>query len=170
MWPFSRKKQGAEEGLRHLTSYLSFEAVKALAEGSPRPPVFESGEVPFVLLQVRDDKAGDIGPLLARAMTQVRDSGGMIHMMSSFMFVFFGFPRSAWASVPEKPSIENGRRLAAALLQELGADVKVLYGTAPGLVGNLGGPHYMHYGAAIPNFGTMTAKLAQIEFGRAESI
>ncbi|QEX15661.1 hypothetical protein FRZ44_09480 [Hypericibacter terrae] len=170
MWPFNRKKPGAEEGLRNLASYVSFEAVKALASGSSGAALFESGEIPFVLLQVRDDKAEDVGPRLARAMTKVRDSGGMIHMMSSLMLVFFGFPRSAWASVPERPSIENGRRLSAALLQELGADAKILYGTATGLVGNLGGPHYMHYAAAIPGFGALTAKLVQIEFGRAEAI
>jgi hypothetical protein len=145
--------------------------VKAIAEGRPtEPPALEQGEIPFVLLQVRDDEAEQIRPRLARAMTRIQNSHGMVDMMSSVVFVFFGYPRDSWTSAPEKPSIENGRRLATALLQELGADVKVLYGTAPGLVGNLGGPHYMHYGAAIPNFGTMTAKLAQIEFGRAEAI
>jgi hypothetical protein len=170
MWPFDRKKRRVESELRRFASYLSPDAVKALADGSPREPASERGEIPFVLLQVRDDKAEHVERHLARAMARVRESGGVADMMSSLVFVIFGFPRDAWASMPEKPSIENGRRLSTALLQEMGADVKVLYGTATGLVGNLGGSHNLHYGAAIPNFGALVAKLVQLEFGKVERV
>jgi len=170
MWPFDRKKRRVDSELRRFASYLSPDVVKVLADRSPREPLFERGEIPFALLQVRDDKAENVGRHLARAMTIVSEAGGLADMMSSFVFVIFGFPRGAWASVLEKPSVENGRRLSAALLQDMGADVKVIYGTAAGVVGNLGGPHHLYYGAAIPDFGTLMAKLVQLEFGRVEAI
>jgi len=166
MWPFDRKKRRVDSELRRFASYLSPDVVKVLADGSPREPAFERGEIPFALLQVRDDNAEHVDKHLARAMARVRESGGVSDMMSSFVFVIFGFPRGTWASVPERPSIENGRRLSAALLQDMGSDVRVLYGTATGLVGNLGGSHFLHYGAAIPNFGALMTKLVQLEFGR----
>jgi hypothetical protein len=56
------------------------------------------------------------------------------------------------------------------LLRDRGSDLRIVFGEADGLVGNLGSQQRFHYGAAIPRFGTAIQKLMTLEFGVASEV
>lgn len=55
-------------------------------------------------------------------------------------------------------------------MTELGSNIRLVHGTAAGLVGNIGSAQRFHYGPLLPGFARYLTALTALEFGRSAAI
>ena len=55
-------------------------------------------------------------------------------------------------------------------MSELGPEIRLVHGSVSGLAGNFGIDTWLHYGAVLPNFGTILERLVKLEFGQSAEI
>ena len=55
-------------------------------------------------------------------------------------------------------------------MTKLGANIRLVHGTAEGLVGNYGSEHRIHWGPLLPGFAQYVSALTALEFGQAAEI
>ena len=167
MWPFKRRRE--REKLRAVfKKYLADEVADELLN-NPRPlrAALQAASICFILLQVRDDRVGQVQAHMARAIDIViRRDGLIMDMMSSMMLVIFGLPQG---EEPEKSSDQRAKSVAR-LMTELAAEIRLVYGTADGLVGSYGSWGRFTYGALLPGFARYMMALTALEFGQSAEI
>ena len=160
MWPFDRRKRSEREWIRQgFSKYLSKELVEQLVTNPQSLPVEEMKEARarFLLFQVRDGSLGNIRDLLDRATAVAMDSGGIIDCsMSSMALVTFGI-----IAPPEGNPEDQQSRAAAALIEKLGTDIRVLYGRAQCLHGLT----RLSYSVLLPEFSAYMKRLLEMDFG-----
>jgi hypothetical protein len=167
MWPFKRWRE--REKLRAVfRKYLADEVADELLNNPPPPhPHLQSESICFILLQVRDDPVTSVQEHMAKAMDIVMRRGGVImHMMSSMMMVTFGLPLH---EEPDRSSDQRAKSVAR-LMTELGSDIRVIYGTADGLVGTYGSQQRFNYGTLLPGFARYLNALLALEFGQSAEV
>ena len=148
--------------------YGSPDRIEGLVQAlTKHPPAPEPRTVSFAVLQVRDDDIESVQGRLAQALAIVEESGAMVECLAaSLVIATFGtFPRGVAVGAKDNCDVLAGR-----LVSELGQEVRLVHGTAPGLVGNFGSAKRMSYGSVLPNFGRVLEKLAQLEFGQAAEV
>ena len=111
---------------------------------------------------MRDDDIENVQKQLERALPIVIAGDGLVENVAvSLVIATFG-------TLPLKESeLEDNRaRVAARLMSELGPEIRLVHGSAVGLVGNFGTDTVIHYGSVLPNFGQILQRLLQLEFGQ----
>jgi hypothetical protein len=165
MWPFDRRQRLRRKILLGtLSKYLSPEAIDSLVQNPIRPGRdLRAAEIDFLVLQVRDDVLEDVPKLLESPFRIVMDFDGTIwSVMSSVVNVVFGIP----VGDGKDDHADRCARAAARLVEELGSNVRVVFGTAKGLHGAMGSEQRLVYGAVVPNFASILERLIKLEFGR----
>ncbi len=167
MWPFKRWRERAEVRAAFM-KYLSPDLVARLAH-SPDPlrPQVERADLCFILLQVHDDPVDQVQAHMTHAFDIVlRQNGTICDVMCSMVTVIFGHP------IPEAPEKSNHHRAesVARLMSDLGANIRLVHGTAEGLVGNYGSPDRIHWGPLLPGFAQYVNALMALEFGQSAEI
>ena len=147
--------------------YLSKDLIDRLerADSSIPPPV--PARLHFVLLQVRDEAIDPTLDRLSRATEILVDCGGMIDTsLCSCLLAVFGHPISAGGDQDCAQRDASVSRLVAAL----GRDVRVIWGDVDGMVGNIGSPQRLKYGALMTDFHRHLAALFALDFGQAAKV
>ena len=143
MWPFSRRRAEPET--------ISVDDIAP-------------ARLPFILLQVRDDRPEQVTARLATAHAIVIERNGVVSdIMSSLSLSVFGFPDSAGLETDRA----NHASAVEDLMRNLSPDVRLLHGIVDGLIGNTGSELRMHYGPVIPRFADYLQTLMKLEFGEA---
>ena len=168
MWPFySRKARTRRKVLRAFSPYLSPELIEKLVT-TPEAlgPSIQQAMIPFIILQVRDDDVGQVPGYLDQAFEAVEDAGGMVmSIMSSVVAAAFGIP----VRVPDEEAIAQRNQAVTRLRDDLGSNVRAVFGCADGLYGNVG-TRRMTYQALIPDFGGNLERLLRLEFGASSEL
>ena len=166
MWPFKRWRERAKIRAA-FRSYLADEVVDELVN-NPRPLRLDlqPASICFILLQVRDDPVTAVQDHMAKAIDIIQRRGGVIDVMASMVLVIFGFPLREDS---EKSSDQRAKSIAR-LMTELGSDIRLVYGTADGLVGNYGSLQRINYGALLPGFARYMTALTALEFGQSAAV
>ena len=167
MWSF--KQWRARKKVRSAFSeYLANEVIDEIVNNPDRtrkPP--KRAEICFILLQVRDDTIEQVPASMAEAMDIILQRNGTVcDVMSSTLLAIFGFPIS---DDPEKNRDQRSKSVVR-LVTELGPNVRLVYGTVDGLVGNFGMARRFHYGPLLPGFARYLAALTALEFGQAVEV
>jgi hypothetical protein len=167
MWPFKRRPE--REKIRAAFShYLTDEFIDDLVNNPrPMPTTPQPAELCFILLQVRDDPLDQAPMRMSRAIDIIARRDGMIwNVLSSITLATFGLPVS---EDPEKDRDQRTKSIAR-LVTELGSDIRLIYGTADGLLANSGSSQRFHYGPVLPDFQRYLDALTKLEFGQAAEI
>lgn len=141
MWPFKRRRERAK-----LRAAFTRDLAEEVADELLNNPGLirletQRAEICFILLQVRDDRVDEVQAHLAKAMDIImRRNGTVCDIMSSTMMSVFGFPI---AMDPEKANDQRAKSVAR-LVTELGPNIRLVHGTAEGLVGNFGSARRLH--------------------------
>ena len=167
MWPFKRWRERAEVRAT-LRKYLADEVADELLNNPDRVRLeTQRADLCFILLQVRDDPVDQAQAYLAAAFDIiVRRDGLICDQMSSFVLSIFGHPIEM---EPERASDQRAKSVAR-LMTELGANIRLVHGTAAGLVGNIGAPQRVTYGVLLPGFARYMTALTALEFGKSAEI
>ena len=70
----------------------------------------------------------------------------------------------------ERNRSDQHAKTVARLMAELGPDIRLVYGTADGLVGNSARRQHMHYGPLLPGFERHLSALTALEFGQSAEV
>jgi hypothetical protein len=166
-----RRLQIARQGAvirQAFAAYVSPKVInQMIRDPLQKPKGPERRDVSFILFQVRDDDAENVQKQLERALPIVTEGGGVIlDMMSSLVLAVFGlFPGK------EPGVLEDNRALVAArLMSELGADIRLVHGSSPGLVGNFGTGARINYDSVLPKFGKLLERLLKLDYGQSAEI
>jgi hypothetical protein len=125
--------------------------------------------VPYVIFQVRDDPLEDVQRYLSRAITiAVNQRSFVENVVSSIVSVVMLQPVPGFAAF--QPIADAQEPLIEALLQDLGSNVRAVYGCTEGLWGNFGSPRRFHFGAILPRVIGILDTLGRLEFGTSMKI
>ncbi|MBA4100479.1 MAG: hypothetical protein C0484_27360 [Rhodospirillum sp.] len=166
MWPFKRRRE--RDKLRAMfRGYVADELIDELIN-HPRPLRLDlqPASISFILLQVRDEPVVEAPDRMAKAIDIIQRRNGICDVMSSTVLAIFGFPRR---EDREKSSDQRAKSVAR-LVTELGPDIRLVYGTADGLVGNYGSLSQVHYGPLLPGFARYLSALTALEFGQSAEV
>lgn len=167
MWPFNRRRTRAD--LRAaFTRHLADEVIDELIN-NPRPLQAEPrpARLSFILLQVRDDPVEQAPALMSKAFDIiVRRDGIVWGVASSIALASFG---SLFSDDPDRDRDQRAKSVAR-LETELGSNVRLIYGSVDGLLGNCGSSERFHYGPMLPGFARYLTALTALEFGQAAEI
>ena len=165
MWPFSIWRNAREKAFirEAFSRYLSPELPEDILTNPRRFPPLEKRTVFFALAQVRDEDLAAMAERLKRAADIAAKAQGMMDFMPPFLMITFGFP---FDDEPENLRIER-HRMIEDLLRDGGHDLRIVYGDADSLVGNVGCERRFSYGAAIPGLSAAMQHLLALEFGSA---
>ena len=147
---------------RTFSQYIASEVIDELVS-PPKPdrPTPEPTELCFILLQVRDDPVTAVPAHMAKAFDIIMQREGMVwSAMASMAIVTFGPP---FGDDPEKDRDRRAKSVAR-LVTELGRDIRLVYGTVDGLLGDYGGERRMAYGPLLPDFQRYVTALTALEF------
>jgi adenylate cyclase len=167
MWPFKRWRERAEVRAAFM-KYLSPELVDRLSRNPDRVRLeVARADICFILLQVRDDPVDQVSAHIAHAMDIIIQCDGTVcDIMSSMVLAIFGLPLR---EDPEKSSDQRAKSVAR-LVTELGTNIRLVYGTTEGLVGNYGSSDRFHWGPLLPGFARYMTALMALEFGQSAEI
>ena len=163
MWPFKRRRE-RETVRAAFKKYLAGEVADELLN-NPSSLRLETqrAQVCFILLQVRDDPVDQVQAYMTHAFDIIlRRNGTICDIMSSMVLAIFGHPISEEL---EKSNDQRAKSVAR-LVTELGSNIRLVHGTAEGLVGNIGTPQRFRYGALLPDFARYLNALTALEFGQ----
>ena len=167
MWPFKGWRERAAVRAA-LEKYLAPALVRRLSS-QPDELRLETqrADICFILLQVRDDPVDQVSAHMTHAFDIIlRRNGTICDIMSSMVLAIFGHPIS---EEPEKSSDQCAKSVAR-LITELGVNIRLVHGTAAGLVGNYGAPDRFHWGPLLPGFAQYVTALMALEFGQSAEV
>ncbi len=170
MWPFTRNTQHEEDRLREMFGgHVSDDVLRkilAQSQSKPRPP--QPWQFAYVLLQVRDAELDRMPARLSLAIEILTHRDGFVaDMMSSVVLGIFGLPL---VDVELEKSCDQQAKVVARLISELGTDVRLVYGVANGLAGEMSGPSHPSFGVALPDVAGKLSALFAVEFGTAVQV
>ena len=167
MWPFTRRRERAQIHAL-IRKYLSDEVADELLNNPSRVRLeTQRTDICFILMQIRDDPVDQVQAHLETAFDIIiRRDGTICDQMSSFVLSIFGHPIEI---DPERASDQRAKSVAR-LVTELGSNIRLVHGTAAGLVGNIGSQQRFHYGVLLPNFARYMSALTALEFGQSAEI
>ena len=166
MWPVKRRRE-RDKVRAMFRGYVADELIDELVN-NPRPLRLDlqPASISFILLQVRDEPVVEAPDRMAKAIDIIQRLYGICDVMSSTVLAIFGFPRRE-----ELDGSSDQRAMSVArLVTELGPDIRLVYGTADGLVGNYGSPHRFRWGPLLPGFARYMTALTAREFGQSAEI
>lgn len=170
MWPFTRKNPKADQHLREVFGrHVPPDVLDiALAEFGqpPQPPKTWRGA--YILLQVRDADLDAVSGRLDSAIEILERRGAFVtDLMSSLVLATFGLPLV-------DDDLDKARsqqtKAAARLISELGQNIRLVYGTAECLAGNVGASQHMNFGILLPDVAGKLAALLALEFGQSAEV
>jgi hypothetical protein len=169
MWPFWRKSREAREIRRAFSAYMSPEVVEKLARGEDVIPSPETKVIPYVVFQVRDDRVDDVQLCLSQAIPIVRRYDvlleTMMHSTVAVSMFRIGTGAEMFQFVPG-----SQEQLVNELLEALGPNIRIVYGSAEGLWGSIEVAKRFSFGALVPGFNAVLATLGQLEFGSSKRL
>ncbi len=167
MWPFSKGRMVRErDSVRAAFSrYMSPALIEKLSK-APFDRSLERRRIILALLQIRDDDPTILAERLKYSIDIAAEAQGMIDFMPPFLLVTFGFPLT---DMPENLRSQR-QQMVEKLLSDCGRDIRIVYGEADGLVGNIGSERRFNYGAVIPGFSTAMQRLLALDFGVASEV
>src|SRR5262245_27962581 len=150
---------------RAFGRYISPETIDKLVRGEDVPaPRVEKRVIPYLVFQVRDDRAEDVRLHLSQAIPIVRRYDVLLetvmHSTVALSMFRIGTGAEMFQFVPG-----SQEQLANELLAVLGANIRIVYGSTGGLWGSVGVADHLNFGAVIPKFSAVLASLRQLEFG-----
>ena len=151
-----------------FSHYVASEVIDELVS-RPKPdrPTPEPTQLCFILLQVRDDPVAAVPAHMAKAFDIITRREGMVwSALSSMAIATFGPP---FGDDPEKDRDHRAKSVAR-LVTELGRNIRLVYGTVDGLLGDYGGEQRLVYGPLLPDFQRYVTALTALEFGRSAEI
>jgi hypothetical protein len=167
MWSFKRWRERKKLHAA-FSPYLPKDIIDDIVNNPrPFPAAPQPARLCFILLQVRDDPLERMPEHMATAFDILLRREGMVwDTMSSLTLATFGLP------ISDDPGRDRDQRTksVAHLMTELGADVRLVYGTVDGFLGNCGSPERFHYGPMLPGFARYLQELTKLEFGQAAEI
>jgi hypothetical protein len=166
MWPFTRKNPEADERLREIFGrYVSADVLDiALAEFGQQPQPPQTWRGAYILLQVRDRDLDAVSGHLDSAIEILTRRGGFVtDLMSSLVLATFGLPL-----VDDDLGKARSQQTKAVvrLISELGQNIRLVYGTAECLAGNVGASKHMNFGILLPDVAGKLSALLALEFGK----
>lgn len=167
MWPFTRRR-GRAQSHAVIRKHLSEEVADELLNNPGRMALeTQRADICFILMQVRDDPVDQVQSHVATAFDIIiRRDGLVCDMMSSVVLSIFGAPVQM---DPERASDQRAKSVAR-LMTELGSNIRLVHGTVPGLIGNIGSSQRFHYGPLLPDFARYLSALTTLEFGQSADI
>lgn len=159
MWPFNRKRR---ESLAQFAKFIPPEVIEEiLAHPEEEWPPARKLFIGHIVIQARDDDLPDLERLIPKIIDGVRQHQGLIEQHTlSLVIAFFGAP--APTSVNPATLCQEA---ANALVENLGSEIKIVYGSGEALVGNWGHPQFSIYGARFPAFSQRLQKLCEMSYG-----
>ena len=96
-----------------------------------------------------------------------RRDGFVADMMSSVVLGIFGLPL-----VDQDLEKSRGQqaKVVARLIEEFGDDIRLVYGIADGLAGDVGAPSNPSFGVLLPDLANKLSALFALAFGKAAQI
>jgi hypothetical protein len=163
MWPFTRRRERAQIHAL-IRKYLSEEVADELLNNPSRVRLeTQRADICFILMQVRDDPVDQVQAHLETAFDIIlRRDGTICDQMASIVLSIFGHPIEI---DPERASDQRAKSVAR-LMTELGANIRLVHGTAAGMIGNIGSPQRFHYGVLLPDFARYLTALTALKFGQ----
>jgi hypothetical protein len=154
-----RRPRG-DELSRAIQRYIDPAAVEAALADSAAGTLTE-GEIGYALVMVRGEPPEELSARMGRVADLGAEHGACADAITSGLVVLsFGtFPAHG-------PGDRAG--VVAALLLDLGADVKIVHGAATGHYGTLGGPKRFAYGFIISGFDEALGRLSALKYGDTE--
>jgi hypothetical protein len=165
MWPFNRQTRRGREIADELSRYPALvDALRAKPEELTIPPPVRR-DIHFILLQLDDRDLDEIHAAIGQATTIALGSNGLVEdYISSLILITFG------AVIADPDAASNQAKTVSSYLSDLGPRMRMVYGQATALVGNIGDHGRFNFGSVIPNFGQCLERLLQLEFGTAQRI
>jgi len=160
MWPFLTKTIARRRLPAAFGQFLSEESLRDLQEtstgrsGQLPPP--EQEEICYIALQVRGDSPEEIRRHLAQAIDVVIDHGGMVEAIMSGIVTATFKPMSVSST--------------SAVSNQLGPNVRAVYGRGAYLRGAIGSGKPFTYGTIFPHMQRMLETLFALEFGASKEI
>lgn len=170
MWPFTRKNPSADQHLRAVFGrYVSPELLDAaVAEFGPESHPPKPWLCTYILLQVRDVNLAEVSGLLDSAVEILSQRGAFVSdLMSSLLIATFGLPL---VDEDQDKARSQQAKAVARLVTELGPNIRLVYGTAAGLAGNVGASQHMNFGILLPDIASKLSVLTTLGFGKAVEV
>lgn len=166
MWGFWRRKSDDDRIREALSEHLSKEIIdEILRSSTASDSALQDWTSHFILLQVREDNLRSMATHLNEALDIiVRREGVICGTLSSFILVTFGLPL---VDDDTGKARDQQAKCVARLVTELGSNVRLVYGSATGLVGTVGGGGQTLRGLFLPRFAKQIERLLSLEFGKA---
>ncbi len=167
MWPFRRPSRPSREMERAFGKYLSADALRQLADNLSGLQPLASARIDFILIALADDLWQGPQAELDAAIRLLSHNGAIIEtIMPPLIKAVFGLPLGAGEAAGHRPMAE----MAAALLAELGAHAKLVYGSVDCRHGFLGTPSRFCYGTQIVGFDRIIGTLLALDFGALRAV
>ncbi len=150
---------------RAFSRYVSPDVVQSLFSDrvQAESATLHSGEIGFVLSWVNGYSPEQVSERTGRVADLAIEYGGVVDsMVSGLVIVSFG------ASPPPFVHSSDQAGFVAALIQELGNEIKLVHGCSKGYYGNIGSARRMAYSFIIEDFGLALKRLCSLDFGQAE--
>jgi hypothetical protein len=148
----------SEEGRKRMASRISSGPLMATEVGIVT--------VRYLIAVVREDDLCSVPGLLGKAGEIIKRSRGAIAcVLPPLVLTTFGTPLDRDGTEAQRLA-----SAATALVQELGSDIKVIYGTVEGYHGLVSIGSYMHFGPVLPGLQVRLQRLMSAEFGTATAV
>jgi ABC-type sulfate transport system substrate-binding protein len=119
---------------------------------------FKEGYISFIFFQVNEKKIEKVPTLIKQSIEIVIKNDGIVgDILSSFVAVFF--------RIEDDYKNEKSKQLIQDLIEQLGENIRIVYGKSIGFVGNLGSKECLKYGPVIPNISLLFQKLIELDYG-----
>jgi hypothetical protein len=156
-------KGKSEEPANLFSEFLTEDALNKLKKGKPLNDISNAkkGMINFVIVQVRDESLEKTSEILSQVVELIFKNEGFISaIVSSIVIATYGFP---------KEIVQDGNELlqniAKLIIEKYKLNVRVVYGSAPGLYGNWGIPQSQFFGPLIPHIDKKLINLFNLKFG-----
>jgi hypothetical protein len=165
---FSTKRKETKSVYETFSKYIPADKLNEILSGQGRMnrDEFQRGIINFMVLQITDERINELPHLHSKVVESVLENKGFITgIMSNTVLAIFGFPpRNDYNSTID---LEN---IAKSLLKALGENIRIIYGSKEGLLGNVGTSGCLFYGPMLQGFGDTLLALGRVGYGEAAKL
>ena len=150
---------------RQLSDCPHREAVQDLLDGRAlETPKIQSGRIDFIFAFARADTPEQLAERVGLVANAGIEHEAVVHdLIGPLVVMAFG------TLGPARPS-GSRQQLVSHLVQQFGADIKIVHGAADGHFGTFGSRTRLSYTFTFPSFDLALMTLGQLEFGQTEEL
>jgi hypothetical protein len=156
---FGEKKK--KEAIDAFSGYLDKKVLGDMLDGKFKDEEANIGEINYLIVQVKDKNLRDFESDLQKVVSVVLNYGGIINgVFSSFIFVYFD----------KNVHDSNIKLMANKIMEDLKANVRLVYGKGSGVIKNVGMKEWLSYGPLIIGLSDIFNCFCKLNFGESKEI